>query len=435
MSNPWNDAVEQVSSIKNFVTISDSEFERLTKHEQVVERSLELEMDDGSVKVLSAFRAQHSNALGPFKGGLRFHPQVTREEVMALSMWMTWKTAVVGLPLGGGKGGIQVDPRQLSTKELEKLSRLYLRTFADVLGPDTDVPAPDVNTNPEVMAWMVDECRLIKGKDGKALQLCQATFTGKPVDSGGSQGRVEATGRGGFYILEKLVQKKKLDKSQTTIAVQGMGNVGLHFAQLASQAGYQVVAISDSRSAVVSSSFLEETAGNSDSISIQGLDLDSVAKHKSKHGDLHTYASADKISNEELLSLPVDILVPSALEGVIDEQNVDKIHAPHIIELANGPVSAQADEVLKHNGVIVVPDILANAGGVTVSYFEWQQNLNRENWSEEEVNQKLKEIMDKSFDQVWQKHKQLNKGVNQVSLRQAAYALAVDRVLRKWRKR
>jgi len=426
MSNPWESAVEQINDIRSYVRMTDNEFKRLTTHRQIVERGLLMKMDDGTTRVFQAFRAQHNNALGAFKGGLRFHPLVTREEIMALSAWMTWKTAVVGLPLGGGKGGIVVNPKDLSDKELERLSRLFMKTFQDVLGHKTDVPAPDVNTNADIIKWMVEECRLVKGK-----AVCRATFTGKPLSEGGSLGRIEATGRGGYFVLEQLAQKHGYEPSKTTIAVQGIGNVATWFARLAIEAGYKVVAISDSRGGVTTlpKGFGTTEAGSEQLQNLESVDLEQLLNYKKKHGSLAGCEGYETISNEELLNLPVTILAPAALDGVINEENVSKIKAQHIIELANGPITSEADHILFKNGVEVVPDILANAGGVTVSYFEWKQNLAEETWSEEKVNKLLKETMTKAFKAVWKQREKLES----ISLRQAAYVLAVSRVLKAMR--
>lgn len=428
MSNPWHSAVEQVKQVQPLIRMDQADFQLLTTHDQVVERKLTIKMDDGTVGVFRAYRAQHNNALGPYKGGLRFHPGVNRDEVLALSMWMTWKTAVVGLPLGGGKGGVEVDPHTLSQAELERLSRAFYRSFADVIGWDKDVPAPDVNTNPEIMNWMVAECLSSAEKSKTLEKSCLATFTGKPVEHGGSLGRVEATGRGGFHILANLSAKEGLKPEATLLAVQGIGNVGYHLAELAAAAGYKVVAISDSRSGLVEPSFNDYLSGKLTKSEVKSLDLELILKHKTKHGDLSGLSEYQQVSNQELLALSVDVLVPAALDGVIDENNVGDIKAPYILEMANGPVTVEADAILADNGVVVVPDILANAGGVSVSYFEWQQNVAGKSWTEKLVNEKLKSTMDQAFDQVWRKW-QLLKKKHQISLRQATYAVAVERVL------
>lgn len=428
MSNPWESAVAQVESIRSLIPMTDDEFKRLITHQQIVERSLLMRLDNGIMRVFPAYRAQHNNLRGPFKGGLRFHQAVTREEVMALSAWMTWKTALVDLPLGGGKGGIVVDPKQLSREELKRLSKLFMKTFQDVLGHRKDVPAPDVNTNPDIIKWMVEECRLIKGK-----AVCRATFTGKPIADGGSAGRIQATGRGGFYILELLAQTHSLKPNETTIAIQGIGNVAYWFAHLAIAAGYRVVAISDSKGGVTS---LPDSVDISRKPKINQFtdskvfDLDKLVAHKRQHGSVAGMVGFRRVSNEELLSLPVDILVPAALDNVITLENVDSIKAPFIIELANGPISSQADSILFDRGVEVIPDILANAGGVIVSYYEWHQNIAKTRWTETKVNRKLHLAMKTAYAAVVAEKKK-HTGI---SFRQAAYTIAIRRVLSAMRK-
>ena len=380
--------------------------EQLKSPDQVHEGELAVKMDDGSTKKFKAFRSQHNNARGPYKGGIRFHQDVTKEEVMALSTWMTWKCAVTGIPYGGGKGGVIVDPKKLSEAELERLSRAYAEFIADFVGPWVDVPAPDVNTTPQIMAWMIDayEGYLQKNKR-PVLENPWATLTGKPLGLGGSAGRTEATGLGGFFILEKLAEKLSLTKKNVTIAIQGFGNVGYWFAYHANEAGYKVVAVSDSKGGIYDKA---------------GLDPVATFKYKQEKGGLPGKA----ITNEELLELDVDILVPAALENVITQDNADKIKAKAIIELANGPTSPEADKILADNGVIMVPDVLANAGGVTVSYFEWVQNLQGYYWTKEDVISKLKPLMDDAFEQMWQM-----KEKEQVSGRMATYMSAVKRVV------
>ncbi len=426
-NNPWKSAVKQVENVREYLEMSDEEFEKLITHDRVLKKDLKLKMDDGSEEVFKAFRGQHNNLLGPYKGGIRYHPQVSEDEVKALSMWMSWKCSLAGLPLGGGKGGVIVDPHKLSEIELEKLSRAWVRAFAKKIGPEVDVPAPDVNTNGQIMVWMADEyIENFKSQNPKAksdeYNKLRATFTGKPVENGGSLGRIEATGRGGFFVLENLVKKLKLKKEETTIAVQGLGNVGFWFAKLASEAGYKVVAVSDSKGGIV----MNDQVSNPKSQN--GLDVDNVMAHKKAHGSLKDYEGVREISNEELLELDVDILVPSALEGVIHKGNSAKIKAKAIIEMANGPVTPEADVVLTKKGIVSVPDILSNSGGVSVSYFEWKQNLDEESWSEEKVNKMLQDKMDEAFLDVWEEYERLGK--NKVSMRVASYVVGVGRVLR-----
>lgn len=386
-----------------------------------------MKMDDNSVRIFKGYRVQYSSALGPYKGGIRFHPNVSLDEVKALSFWMSVKCSVVGIPMGGGKGGVIVDPKKLSNKEIEKLSRAYVGAIWRDIGPYTDVPAPDVNTNPQIMAWMVGEYIRSKKSEvrsklrGKKLLRTEllATFTGKPVNKGGSKGRTEATARGGLYILQELLRRIKKDRpsekdgpSNKTVAVQGMGNVGGIFARLASEAGFKVVAISDSKGGVYNP---------------EGLDVKMAEIWKQQKGSISDFPGAGhhQVTNYELLALPVDILVPSALESVIAEDNAHKIKAKVILELANGPTTTQADKILNKNKVMVVPDFLANSGGVTVSYFEWYQNLHNQHWTEKQVNTKLKEYMEKAFAKVWKSH------INyKVDLRTAAYLVALSRILK-----
>ncbi len=378
----------------------------LKKPQNIISKKLTIKLDNGKKKNFMAFRSQHNDARGPFKGGIRFHPNVSEDEVKALSMWMTWKCAVVGLPYGGAKGGIVVDPKKLSKAEIERLSKAYAEFISPYIGPWVDVPAPDVNTNEQIMAWMLD------AHEKKLGQHSPATFTGKPIVLGGSLGRTEATGRGGVYVLQSYVKEKGLKPGRMTIAIQGFGNVGFWFAKLAQEAGFKVVAISDSSGGIYAA---------------KGLNLDKLAKAKEKYG---SFAEATKkkkfklISNEDLLSLNVDVLAPAALEGAINNKNAKSIKAKVIIEMANGPVTPEAEKVLLKKKVVVLPDILCNAGGVTVSYFEWVQNLHGYQWTEKKVNTELKEKMDPAYKEI--------SGVvrkKKISFRQAVYFLAVKRVV------
>jgi glutamate dehydrogenase/leucine dehydrogenase len=415
MSTPLDQAVTQlrdsISALETEFADKDRLHQALTLLEtpdHVHEGSLEIEMDNGERRSFQAFRSQHNNARGPYKGGIRFHPGVTREEVMALSMWMTWKCAVVGIPYGGGKGGVVVDPKELSTKELERLSRAYVNFLGDAVGPWVDIPAPDVNTTPQIMAWMVDEWQKFHAGKGRLSENPLASFTGKPLELGGSQGRAEATGLGGVYVLEELFTVMNWpNKRDITIAIQGFGNVGYWFAHHAAARGYKVVAVSDSKGAV----YVPE-----------GMDPGQVLHTKENGGSLAD--SGQALTNEELLELDVDVLVPAALENVITSNNVENIKAKVIIEMANGPVSPDAESRLHQRGTIVVPDVLANAGGVSTSYFEWVQNLQGYSWSLSEVLQKLEPLMVSAFADVWQLYKK-----NDYPLRRAAYAIAVKRVV------
>ena len=426
---------------------------RLIEPEMICEFSFPVKMDDGQIKVFKGWRVQHNSLLGPYKGGIRFHPQTSREEVQALATLMTIKCAVAGLPYGGAKGGVLVDPKKLSSAELERLSREYVKKIAHFIGEDIDVPAPDVNTNPQIMAWMIDEYRKIKGYQSKA------TFTGKPVAMGGSLGRTEATGRGGVIVLKALLSelvkdgstkilsrlnssltllKQKVSKNfvlpsfnnqklksnnEITIAVQGFGNVGYYFAKIASEAGFKVVAVSDSKGGII------KPKGEN----MEALDIPLVMECKKEKGTLAGCYCAGgvcdtkggkTITNEELLELPVDILVPAALENVINEKNMKNIKAKIIIEMANGPVTEEAYEYLSKKGVVIVPDVLANSGGVTVSYLEWVQNKAGYYWSEEEVNSKLEVMMKKAFEAIWEKASK-----KKIPLKQAAFEVALERIV------
>ncbi|MBI4009005.1 Glu/Leu/Phe/Val dehydrogenase [Candidatus Roizmanbacteria bacterium] len=413
---------------------------QLLQPEALHEVNFPVRLDNGKLRLFKGFRIQHNSALGPYKGGIRFHQNVTKEEVQALATLMTIKCAVAGLPLGGGKGGVVVDPKHLSKTELERLSRAYVRAIASTIGPILDIPAPDVNTNSKIMEWMTEEYITIVKNRYKSLKIAnynnlklfatnsnylRATFTGKPVDKGGTLGRTEATGRGGVIILKallaKLSSKLQVPSSKLTVAVQGYGNVGYYFAKIAEREGFKVVAVSDSKGAV----YVEE-----------GLDPDATMKCKEERGSVAgCYCRGSvcdirfgkSITNDELLELPVEILVPSALENVINEDNMRDIKAKIIIEMANGPVTEEAYEYLTKKGTVIVPDVLANSGGVTVSYLEWYQNMHSERWSEDKVNTKLKETMEKALLPIWKKS--ISK---KIPLKQAAFEVAIERIMEKW---
>ncbi len=378
--------------------------EILKKPDRVLEVSLPVLMDDGRLKVFTGYRVQYNNIRGPYKGGLRFHPKVSLDEVKALAFWMTIKCAVADIPYGGGKGGIAVDTKKLSHGELERLTRAYARGFADFIGPDTDIPAPDVYTNPQIMAWIMDEYSHIKGANVPGV------VTGKPLEVGGSLGRDTATSQGGFYVFEEVLKKKKINKKEISIAVQGFGNVGMNFALIAYHAGYKIVAVSDSLGGIYSP---------------QGLDMEKVLSHKMTMGSVVNYNDGKNVTNEKLLELPINVLVPAALENVINEKNAGRVKAKIILELANGPTTMAAEEKLLKKGVMIVPDVLANAGGVIVSYFEWVQNIRHFYWEEEKVQDRLEKQMMRAFSKVWQTMTQA-KG----NMRLAAYIVAVDRLVK-----
>jgi glutamate dehydrogenase len=356
-------------------------------------------MDDGSLNVYVGHRVRYNDARGPTKGGIRYHPDVNLDEVKALAFWMSIKCAVINIPYGGGKGGISVDPHKLSKAELERLSRGWMRKAYRIVGPQRDIPAPDVYTNAQVMAWMMDEYSTLMGKHSPGV------ITGKPLSLGGSLGRSYATALGGYYCVKEAVKKMEVGK---TVAIQGFGNAGSHMARLLSEDGFKVVAVSDSKGGA----YMED-----------GFDFGKLMDVKSKERRVDAYPGCKKISNEDLLELECDVLVLAALENVVTDKNADKIKGKMIVELANGPTTPEADDVLHRNGKFMIPDILANSGGVCVSYFEWVQNNQGYYWKEDEVNARLKEKMDKEFNATFDIHKGKN-----VDMRTAAYVLALGRI-------
>lgn len=406
-----------LKQIKKAALLMDlsKEFEMLISSPQrIIEVNIPVKMDDGGLKIFQGFRVQHNNTMGPYKGGIRYHQDVDMEEVKALAFWMTIKCSVMGLNLGGAKGGIVVDPKGLSKGELERLTRGYVRLIANDIGPTFDVPAPDVNTNPEIMTWIYDEYSKIVGKDSPGV------VTGKPVDNHGSKGRNTATAQGGVFVLHELVKEHGLQPEETRVVIQGFGNAGGIVAKLLAAEGYKIVGASDSQGGIICN---------------YGIDPHSlleckVEKKTVKECGLHVTqlhgisgASCSKVSNEELLEQECDILVLAALENQVTAANATKIKAKFVLELANGPVDPAADEILQKSGVTVIPDILANAGGVTVSYFEMLQNADGESWEEEEVLEKLKEKMVKAFKEVQEMAEKYK-----CTLREAAYIKAISRI-------
>ncbi len=401
--NVFENAMKQLDLATTFIDIDEEILDKLKQPKRVLEFSIPVEMDNGETKTFQGYRIQYNDARGPFKGGIRFHQQVDIDEVKALSFWMAIKTAVVDIPMGGGKGGVIVNPKELSKTELERLSRGYVRQIAEFIGPDIDVPAPDVNTTPEIMSWMKDEFEKIK------QQKAPGVITGKPIEDGGSEGRGTATAQGGFYVLQELVNKKGLQPNNLKMAIQGFGNAGFNMAKLAYEAGYKVVAVSDSKGGVYNEN---------------GLEIPEVIKYKEEKSTVVGFLDAKNITGSELLELPVDVLVPAALENQITSDNADNIQADIIVELANGPTTPEADEKLFTNNKIVIPDVLANAGGVTVSYFEWLQNNKDEYWSEAKVMDKLKPIMTNAFNAVWEISEK-----ESINMRTAAFILGVKRIV------
>lgn len=378
-------------------------FDSLKNPMKFLEVNFPVKMDNSKIKMFKGFRSQYNNARGPTKGGIRFHPDVNENEVKALSAWMTWKCSLVDIPYGGGKGGVIVNPKELSKREKENLCRSYIRAISQFIGQTNDIPAPDVYTSSREMAWMLDEFERIENKHEPGV------ITGKPLSLGGSKGRDVATSEGAFYILKELLNNEGMKKSETKIAIQGFGNAGANLAKFLYNENIKVVAVSDSKGGI-----LKE----------KGLNINSLIKHKKEIGSVENFKASENISNEELLELDVDILVPAALENQIREENADKVKAKFIAEVANGPTTPGADKILSERDIEVLPDILVNAGGVTVSYFEWVQNREGYYWKREEVSKKLKRIMLNAYKAV----KKLQKKRN-LDGRTSAYIIAVNRVI------
>lgn len=405
--NPLESAQAQVKKACDKLGLEPAVYEILKEPQRVIELSIPIKMDDGTTKVFKGYRSAHNNAMGPTKGGLRFHPDVTRDEVKALSIWMTFKCSVAGLPYGGGKGGIAVDPEELSERELERLSRRFVDGMHAYLGEKIDIPAPDVNTNGQIMSWMVDEYCKITGEQKYGV------FTGKPLYFWGSEGRNEATGFGVAVIARETLNKLGMDMKKTVFAVQGFGNVGSFSVKNIQRMGGKVVAVAEwSR---LNGSFV---LYNKD-----GLDYEDLAKFREENKDLYHYPNADRITNEEFWALDVDVLVPAALENSITKDIAETVKAKVILEGANGPTTLEADEVLYAKGATIIPDILANAGGVTVSYFEWVQNVYGLYWNEAEVEEKEDQTLVKAFNAIWDM-----KEKHGVTMRDASYMYSVKRV-------
>ncbi len=400
--NPWTVAQRQFDLAADRLNLDPGLRRVLREPRRELTVHFPVKMDDGSVQVFTGYRVQHNVGRGPAKGGIRYHQDVTLDDVKALAMWMTWKCAVVGIPFGGGKGGVVVDPKKLSRRELEGLTRRFATEIEVLIGPERDIPAPDVNTNAQVMAWMMDTFSMHQG------YTVPGVVTGKPVGLGGSEGRNEATARGTVYCVAEAARHLGLDLRSSRVVIQGFGNAGSIAASLIAREGARVVGVSDS----VGGIFAPE-----------GLDIDRVLKWKAEHGTVRGFPGATAISNAQLLELECDVLIPAALENQITTANADRIKARVVAEAANGPTTPDADELLHSRGIFLIPDVLCNAGGVTVSYFEWVQDLNRDHWSEEIVNAKLHEIMVRAFDETV-----AMAAKEDVNMRTAAYLLAVDRV-------
>lgn len=411
--NPYQSAMAQLEKAAKVMNLSKHFTDILREPRRIIDVSVPVTMDDKTKKIFRGFRVQHNFSRGPVKGGIRFHPDVSLHEVKALAFWMTMKCAVANIPYGGAKGGVAVDPKTLSGTELEKLSRRFIQALRDNIGPNKDIPAPDVNTNPTIMGWMADEYSKLVG------EYTPAVVTGKPLEFGGSEGREEATGLGGVMMLKEYVKKMKWNTKKLTVVVQGFGNVGYHFARLAHEAGFQIIAVSDSQGGIYSKRN-------------HGMDPRHIMATKEARGRLDgvycTGSVCDEVNykfvtNKQLLELPCDILVPAAIENQLTESNAGRVKTKVILELANGPTTPEADQKFLKRGIPVIPDILANSGGVTVSYFEWLQNLRNEYWSLEDVRTKLKPMMVRAFHDTWENARKYN-----TDLRTGAYILALTRI-------
>ncbi len=394
---PLDVALEQLKITAERIDLDSGIYEMLKRPKRSLRVSIPVKLENGEVKVFMGCRVQHNDARGPFKGGLRYHPDVTLDEVSALAMWMTWKCAVVDIPYGGAKGGVSCNPKALSKDELERLTRRYVNSILDIIGPFRDVPAPDVYTDAQVMAWIMDTYSQLKGY---SVPEC---VTGKPIVLGGSEGRIEATSRGVVFCVKETAQRLGVKLKGATVVVQGFGNVGWNAAKIAHDSGCKIVAVSDSKGGV----YCEK-----------GLNPYKIRDHKAKTGSVVGYERCAGVTNEELLELECDVLIPAALENQITKTNAAEIEARIVAEAANGPTTAKADEILREKDVVVIPDILANAGGVTVSYLEWVQNLEREHWSLEEVNRKLANKLLTAFNDIYERAKKEEADMRTVALEQ-----------------
>src|SRR5919201_1884932 len=402
--NPFEVALKQLDEAAKLIKLDKGLHQVLASPKRVLTVSLPVKMDKGEIRVFTGYRSQHNDARGPYKGGIRYHPQVSIDEVKALSMWMTWKCAVADIPYGGGKGGIICNPKEMSDGELERMTRRYAYAIADIIGPRTDIPAPDVYTGGKEMAWIMDTYSALKGN-----YMQPEIITGKPIAIGGSLGRNEATGRGLGFTVREAAKKLKINVKTATVAVQGFGNAGQFAAQLIEEQGAKVIAVSDSQGGVFNKN---------------GIQVGTLRKHKQKTGSVKGLSGAKPISNEDLLETECTILIPAALENQITKRNAGKINAKVVAEAANGPTTPDADDILYKNKILVIPDVLANGGGVTVSYFEWLQNLRRDYWTEAEVNERLDKNITKAFSDVYDAHQKYS-----VNMRKASTLLAVNRVV------
>jgi glutamate dehydrogenase (NAD(P)+) len=402
-TNPWDTARRQLDTVAERLGLDAGTHARLRQPRRMIEVAVPTRMDDGSTQVFTGYRVQHSLDRGPGKGGLRYHPDVTMDEVKALAMWMTWKCAVVNIPYGGAKGGITCNPKLMSTSELERMTRRFVAEIAPVIGPETDIPAPDVNTTPQIMGWFMDAYSNLVGKRTPSI------VTGKPLDVGGSEGRTEATGRGVMIAVQEVSRRINLELDGARLVVQGFGNVGQYAADLLRDENDSItIAVSDSSGGIYNP---------------KGLDIRQLRRLKDEGGRVTDYPDGDKVSNEELLEIPCEVLIPSALESQITSANADRIQTKLIAEGANGPTTPEADQILHDRGIIGIPDVLANAGGVTTSYFEWLQGMRHEYWTRHEVIGRLEDTMRRATAEVWDVY-----SMEKVDMRLAAYIVAVRRV-------
>lgn len=402
MSDALQSALSQLDEAAAFMGLDDNLYRVFRQPKRILTVSIPVRMDDDHVEVFTGFRVHHSIARGPAKGGIRYHPQVDLDEVKALAMWMTWKCALVGIPYGGAKGGVRVEPWSLSAGELERLTRRYASEILPFIGPDQDVPAPDMNTDERIMAWIMDTYSMNRGYSVPGV------VTGKPLSIGGSAGRGGATSRGVVFSALSAMRKLGIQMEGTRVAIQGFGKVGGFAAEVFHDAGFNVIAVSDYKGGVYNP---------------RGLNPSALLRYREETGTVVGYPSADAITNDELLTMDCDVLVPAALEDQVTAANADRIKARLIVEAANGPTVPEADHALNDRGIVIVPDVLANAGGVTVSYFEWVQDIQAYFWSEDQVNTRLRELMDKAFNDAWSLATEKN-----VRLRLAALALGIGRV-------
>lgn len=401
-SNVLKNTIKFFTRAADILKLEDEWRSRLTSCNRSLQVDFPVKMDDGSIKIFVGYRVQHNNTRGPFKGGIRYHPDVSLDEIKALAMLMTWKCAVVNIPFGGAKGGVICDPKKMSISEIERLTRRFVSEIMPLIGPDYDIPAPDINTNEQIMSWIMDTYSVHTGK------RIMGIVTGKPVSIGGSLGRRESTARGCVYVIMKAAEKLHLHMEDARIVVQGFGNVGFNLADIMHRWGARIIAISEVEGGIYNKN---------------GLSPRAILEHKRETGSISGYSGSEAITNEKLLTLKCDVLVPAAIEGTITKEIAENVQAKIIAEAANGPTTSEADEVLRQRGLFIIPDILANAGGVTVSYFEWVQDSQSFFWTEEQVNENLENIMKSAFDNVFTTAQKRN-----IDMRTSAYVIAVDKV-------